>query len=112
MHYHKTGVPWQMKSTFIIVTFLLELPGMPCFARVSGVIVNALKLQIVANQSRIKQVVLPVSSKIGSKREMVTTKGFAVPSASAQILHPILSRHTTHHFLIYCFSVIIILGVI
>ena len=43
---------------------------------------------------------LPVSSKISSKREMVTTKGFAVPSASAQILHPILSRHATHHFLI------------
>ena len=26
MHFHKTGVPWQMKSTFIIVLFLLELP--------------------------------------------------------------------------------------
>ena len=26
MHYHKTGVPWQMKSTFIIVLFLLVLP--------------------------------------------------------------------------------------
>ena len=26
MHYHKTGVPWQMKSIFIIVLFLLVLP--------------------------------------------------------------------------------------
>ena len=26
MHYHKTGVPWQIKSTFIIILFLLELP--------------------------------------------------------------------------------------
>ena len=26
MHYHKTWVPWQMKSTFIIVLFLLVLP--------------------------------------------------------------------------------------
>nr|DAR09830.1 MAG TPA: hypothetical protein [Caudoviricetes sp.] len=39
MHYHKNGVPWQMKSIFIIVLFLLDLPRMPCFARVSGVIV-------------------------------------------------------------------------
>ena len=27
MHYHKTGVPWQMKSTFIIVLFLPVLRG-------------------------------------------------------------------------------------
>ena len=26
MHYHKTGVPWQMNSIFIIVLFLLVLP--------------------------------------------------------------------------------------
>ena len=25
MYYHKTGVPWQMKSIFIIVLFLLDL---------------------------------------------------------------------------------------
>ena len=33
-------LPWQMKRTFIIVLFLLVLPGMPCFARGSGVIVT------------------------------------------------------------------------
>jgi len=26
LHYHKTGVPWQMKSILIIVLFLLALP--------------------------------------------------------------------------------------
>lgn len=26
MHYHKTGVSWQMKSTLIIILFLLFLP--------------------------------------------------------------------------------------
>lgn len=26
MHYHKTGVPWQMDNTLIIVLFLLPLP--------------------------------------------------------------------------------------
>lgn len=26
MHYHKTGVPWQMKSTFIIVFSYLKMP--------------------------------------------------------------------------------------
>lgn len=26
LHYSKTGVPWQMKNTFIIVLFLLKLP--------------------------------------------------------------------------------------
>ena len=46
-------MPWQMNSIFIIVLFLLDLPGMPCFARVFEVIVYALKLQNVTNQSRI-----------------------------------------------------------
>ena len=33
MHYHKTGVPWQMKSTFIIVLFLLNLPRNALFCK-------------------------------------------------------------------------------
>lgn len=33
MHYHKTGVPWQTKSTRIIYFFLSVCGGMPCFAR-------------------------------------------------------------------------------
>ena len=39
MHYHKTGVPWQMKSIFIIICFSLFCPEMPYFARDSGVMV-------------------------------------------------------------------------
>ena len=31
LHYSKTGVPWQMKSIFIIVLFLLVLPGNALF---------------------------------------------------------------------------------
>lgn len=34
MHYHKTGVPWQINSTFIIVLFLLVLPRNALFCKV------------------------------------------------------------------------------
>ena len=33
MHYHKTGVPWQMKSTFIIVLIYSFLPGNALFCK-------------------------------------------------------------------------------
>ena len=33
MHYHKTGVPWQMNNTFIIVLFLLDLPRNALFCK-------------------------------------------------------------------------------
>ena len=33
MHYHKTGVPWQTKSTFIIILFLLVLPRNALFCK-------------------------------------------------------------------------------
>ena len=33
MHYHKTGVPWQMNSTFIIVLFLLVLTRNALFCK-------------------------------------------------------------------------------
>ena len=73
---------------------------MPCFARDYGIMVIRSEITCCGKLEQNRALLLPVSSKISSKREMVTTKGFAVPSASAQILHPILSRHTTHHFLI------------
>ena len=44
MHYHKTGVPWQMKSTFIIVLFFLLLPRNALFCKVFGVIVICSKI--------------------------------------------------------------------
>ena len=33
MHYHKTGVPWQTNSIFIIVLFLLVLPRNVLFCK-------------------------------------------------------------------------------
>nr|DAZ60700.1 MAG TPA: hypothetical protein [Caudoviricetes sp.] len=33
LHYHKTGVPWQMNSIFIIVLFLLVLPRNALFCK-------------------------------------------------------------------------------
>ena len=33
MHYHKTGVPWQMKRTLIIVLVLLVLPRNALFCK-------------------------------------------------------------------------------
>ena len=61
MHYHKTGVPWQMKSTFIIILFLLVLSRNALFCKVFWLfccdLVFALKLQIMSDQSRPLQVV-------------------------------------------------------
>lgn len=34
MHYHKTGVPWQMKSIFNIVFYLLVCSEILCFANI------------------------------------------------------------------------------
>ena len=73
MHYHKTGVPWQMKSTFIIVLFLLVLPRNALFFegfRVScSLLWNYRLCQIRAEPCKL---LLPVSSKM----ERVTTKDF------------------------------------
>ena len=62
-------LPWQMKSTLIIVLFLLDLSRNAMFCKGFWDYGDyALKLQNVANQSRIEQLLLPVSSKIGSKK--------------------------------------------
>ena len=54
-------LPWQMKSIFIIVLFLLELPrnALVCkgFREFYNVLDFALKLQIVANQSKMEHIV-------------------------------------------------------
>ena len=55
---HTTDLPWQTKSTFIIVLFLLVLPRNALFCK------------------SLSKLLLPVSSKISSKREKVTTKDF------------------------------------
>ena len=56
MHYHKTGVPWQMNKTFIIVLFLLVCSEILCFADIPEII-NKL---LFARQ-------LPVNDKNSSK---------------------------------------------
>ena len=54
-------MPWQMNNTFIIVLFLLVLHrnALVCkgFREFYNVLDFALKLQIVANQSKIEHVV-------------------------------------------------------
>ena len=73
---HRT-LPWQMKSTFIIVLFLLVLPQKALFCKgfrgYCDMLYNYRLWQIRARWSKL---LLPVSSKISSKREMVTTKDF------------------------------------
>ena len=70
-------LPWQMKSIFIIVCFSLFCPEMPCFVRdfrdSCSLLWNYRLWWISAEWSIL---LLPVSSKIGSKREMLTTKDF------------------------------------
>ena len=78
MHYHKTGVPWQMNNTFIIVLFLLDLPRNALFCkgfRVSCSLLWNYRLWRIG--AELSKLLLPVSSKIGSKMERVTTKDFS-----------------------------------
>ena len=49
---------------------------MPCFARVSGVMVICSENADCGKSEQNSMLLLPVSSKIGSKREKVTTKDF------------------------------------
>ena len=110
MHYHKTGVPWQTKSIFIIVLFLLNLsrnalPRLSSRSRQSqnarlckhiGTLCSLLrvfckgfrgyddmlwKCKLWQIRAELSKLLLPVSSKIGSNREWVTTKGFVFYSS-------------------------------
>ncbi len=103
LHYSKTGVPWQMKSTFIIVLILLVLPrnALPRLLSRSRQSQNArlckdigtlrvfckgfwgfcemlLNYRLWQIRAEPCKLLLPVSSKISSKRERVTTKGFSI----------------------------------
>ena len=68
---YPTDLPWQMKSTFIIVINLLFLPRNPLFCEVFRVfyksVVSMSTRQIIANFYKLR---LPVSSKISSNRGM------------------------------------------
>ena len=70
-------LPWQMNNTFIIVLFLLDLPGNALFCEEFRVFVKCvLRLSSWQNTARWSKLLLPVSSKIGSKRERLTTKDY------------------------------------
>ena len=81
MHYHKTGVPWQMNNTFIIVLFLLNLPRNALFCMGFGgscsLLWNYILWQI---RARLSKLLLSVSSK----RELLTTKPFLTHHKSPQ----------------------------
>ena len=75
MHYHKTGVPWQTKSTFIIILFLLVLPRNALFCKgFRGYCEMLWNYRLWQIRARLSKLLLPVSSKIGSKKGRVTTK--------------------------------------
>ena len=68
MHYHKTGVPWQMKSTRIIVLFLLVLPRNALFCKVlsafQGIVVFFSFTTFFAKKCKMKQITSVCSSQI------------------------------------------------
>ena len=66
-----------MKSTFIIVLFLLNLPGKALFCKGFWEFVKCvLHLSSWQNTARWSKLLLPASSKIGSKTKVLTTKDF------------------------------------
>ena len=68
MHYHKTGVPWQTNSIFIIVLFLLVLPRNALFCKGFQRFVKCvILLASWQNRARWSKLLRAVSSKIGSK---------------------------------------------
>ena len=66
MHYHKTGVPWQMKSIFNIVFYLLVCSEILCFADIPEIINKLLFARQLPvndkNSSKIKNRTIPVST--------------------------------------------------
>ena len=71
MHYHKTGVPWQMKSILIIVLFLLVLPRNALFCKgFKGFVKCVFLLNSWQNRARWSKLLRAVSSKVGSKMEL------------------------------------------
>ena len=70
-------LPWQMKSTLIIVLFLLLLPRNALFCKgLWGYGKMLWNYRLWQNRAELSMLLLLVSSKISSKRKMFTTKGF------------------------------------
>ena len=70
-------VPWQTNSIFIIVLFLLVLPQNALFCKgFRGYCDMLWNYRLWQIRARLSKLLLPVSSKVGSKSERVTTKNF------------------------------------
>ena len=88
MIYSKTGVPWQMKSTFIIVLIYSFLPGNALFCKgFLGFLKCVCRLASWQNTARWSKLLLPVSSKIGSKTRLFTTKDFIITTLYSLIYY-------------------------
>lgn len=73
---HK-ALPWQMKSIFIIVLFLLDSPRNALFCEgFRGFVKYVFLLASWQNRARWSKLLRAVSSKVGSKLERLTTKFF------------------------------------
>ena len=65
---HTTDLPWQTKSTFIIVLFLLVLPRNALFCKgFRGFVECVFGMASWQNRARWSKLLLPVSSKVSSK---------------------------------------------
>lgn len=79
LHYHKTGVPWQMNKTLIIVLFLFDLSRNALFCkdfRDYGDMLWNYRLWWIRGE--FSKLLIPVSHKIGNKTEKLTTKDFLI----------------------------------
>ena len=66
-----------MKNIFIIVLFLLDLPGNALFCNgFRGFVKCVIQVASWQNGARWSMLLLPVSSKVSSKTEWVTTKDY------------------------------------
>ena len=99
LHYSKTGVPWQMKHTLIIILFLLVLPRNALFCKIfwnsCSLLWNYRLWQI---RARLSKLVLPVSSKIGSNTSKsyyleCYTKFYKKKNPTHQVLPGVIRRH-------------------
>ena len=73
-------LPWQMKSIFIIVLFLLELPRNALFCKEFwGFVKCVFLLHSWQNRARWSKLLRAVSSKVGSKPDRVTTNSLFYP---------------------------------
>lgn len=79
LHYSKTGVPWQMNNTFIIVIVYSFLPGNALFCKgFRGFVKCVCRLASWQNKARWSKLLRAVSSKIGSKTCFLTTKDYTL----------------------------------